>query len=154
ALVQEKLTGIPISNIKLLKEHKINLKRLAEIGVEIFFTQVFRDCFFHADMHPGNIWVSTNNPDNPKYIGLDFGIVGTLDSTNQYNLAENFLAFFNNDYRKVAELHINSNWVPANTRVDEFESAIRTVCEPIFAKPLNEISFGKTLLNLFQTAKK
>jgi ubiquinone biosynthesis protein len=154
ALVQEKLNGIPISNIAMLKAHNISLKRLAEVGVEIFFTQVFRDCFFHADMHPGNIWVCPKNPSQPQYIGLDFGIVGTLDSNNQYYLAENFLAFFNHDYKKVAELHINSGWVPADTRVDEFEAAIRTVCEPIFCKPLHEISFGKTLLNLFQTARK
>jgi ubiquinone biosynthesis protein len=154
ALVQERLRGIPISDIALLKKHNINLKRLAEVGVEIFFTQVFRDCFFHADMHPGNIWVALHSSDNPQYLGLDFGIIGTLDTNNQYYLAANFLAFFNHDYRKVAELHINSGWVPANTRVDEFEAAIRTVCEPIFAKPLNEISFGKTLLSLFQIAKR
>ena len=151
-LVQERIYGIPISDIAALKQHNINLKVLAERGVEIFFTQVFRDCFFHADMHPGNIFVSPNNPDNPQYLGVDFGIMGTLNPFDQRYLAENLLAFFNRDYQRVAELHVESGWVPANTPVDQFEAAIRTVCEPIFERPLKDISFGQLLLQLFQTA--
>lgn len=151
-LVQERIYGIPISDIAALKQHNINLKVLAERGVEIFFTQVFRDCFFHADMHPGNIFVSPHNPDNPQYLGVDFGIVGTLSPFDQRYLAENLLAFFNRDYQRVAELHVESGWVPANTAIDQFEAAIRTVCEPIFERPLKDISFGQLLLQLFQTA--
>ncbi|MFM8453866.1 MAG: ubiquinone biosynthesis regulatory protein kinase UbiB [Gammaproteobacteria bacterium] len=153
-MVSEKITGIPVSNIEALKQAKINLKSLAERGVEIFFTQVFRDCFFHADMHPGNVWVNPVNPDQPQYMALDFGIMGSLSPHDQNYLAENLLAFFNRDYRKVAVLHVESGWIPRNTRIDEFEMAIRTVCEPIFAKPLAEISFGRTLLGLFQTANR
>ena len=153
-MVQERVYGVPISHIDTLKERNVNLKRLAEIGVEIFFTQVFKHSFFHADMHPGNILVDTTEPENPQYIGIDFGIMGTLAPDDQRYLAENFLAFFNHDYRRVAELHIQSGWVPANTRIDEFESAIRSVCEPIFARPLKEISFGQLLLRLFQTARR
>ncbi|WP_292360251.1 MULTISPECIES: ubiquinone biosynthesis regulatory protein kinase UbiB [unclassified Methylophaga] len=153
-LVQERVFGAPISNIALLKQHNINLELLATIGVEIFFTQVFRHSFFHADMHPGNILVDVNNPQLPRYIAIDFGIMGTLSPDDQRYLAENFLAFFNHDYRRVAELHIQSGWVPAETRMDEFESAIRSVCEPIFARPLKEISFGQLLLRLFQTARR
>ena len=153
-LVMERIYGIPVSNIAELKGHNTNLKKLAERGVEIFFTQVFRDCFFHADMHPGNVWVDITQPTNPRYIALDFGIMGTLSPNDQRYLAENFLAFFKRDYKRVAELHIESGWIPASTRVDEFESAIRAVCEPIFEKPLKEISFGKTLLRLFQTASR
>jgi ubiquinone biosynthesis protein len=153
-LTLERIYGIPVSNIKELKAQKTDLKCLAERGVEIFFTQVFRDCFFHADMHPGNVWVSLETPSNPKYMALDFGIIGTLGPQDQHYLAENFLAFFKRDYRRVAELHVESGWVPKNTRVDEFESAIRCVCEPIFEKPLKDISFGKTLLRLFQTARR
>lgn len=153
-LTMERIYGIPVSNIKELKAHNIDLKRLSERGVEIFFTQVFRDCFFHADMHPGNVWVSKETPHDPKYLALDFGIIGTLGPQDQHYLAENFLAFFNRDYRRVAELHVESGWVPKGTRVDEFESAIRCVCEPIFEKPLKDISFGKTLLRLFQTARR
>ncbi len=152
-LAQERLTGITIANIKEMHNNKVDLKKLAEKGVEIFFTQVFRDSFFHGDMHPGNVWVNIENPNNPQYLSLDFGIMGTLDKESQHYLAANFLAFFENDYKKVAELHINSGWVPSDTVVSEFEAAIRTVCEPIFAKSLNEISFGKTLANLFHTAK-
>jgi len=151
-LTLERVYGIQVSNIKQLKANNTDLKLLAERGVEIFFTQVFRDCFFHADMHPGNVWVSTENPSNPKYMALDFGIIGTLGPQDQHYLAENFLAFFKRDYRRVAELHVESGWVPKHTRIDEFESAIRCVCEPIFEKPLKDISLGKTLLRLFQTA--
>lgn len=153
-LVQERVFGAPISNIALLKQHNIDLELLATIGVEIFFTQVFRHSFFHADMHPGNILVDVSNPQLPRYIAIDFGIMGTLSPDDQRYLAENFLAFFNHDYRRVAELHIQSGWVPAETRMDEFESAIRSVCEPIFARPLKEISFGQLLLRLFQTARR
>ena len=153
-LVQERVYGIPIGDIEALKAKNVNLARLAEIGVEIFFTQIFKHSFFHADMHPGNIMVDATDPDNPKYIAIDFGIMGTLAPDDQRYLADNFLAFFNHDYRRVAELHIQSGWVPAGTRLDEFEAAIRSVCEPIFAKPLKEISFGQLLLRLFQTARR
>ena len=153
-MVQERVYGVSISHIDTLNELGVNLKRLAETGVEIFFTQVFKHSFFHADMHPGNILVDTTEPENPQYIGIDFGIMGTLAPDDQRYLAENFLAFFNHDYRRVAELHIQSGWVPIDTRVDEFESAIRSVCEPIFARPLKEISFGQLLLRLFQTARR
>lgn len=153
-LVMERIHGIPISDIDSLRKHGINLKALSERGVEIFFTQVFRDCFFHADMHPGNLFVDPHRPDEPRYLGVDFGIMGSLSSADQRYLAENLLAFFNRDYRRVAELHVQSGWVPANTRVDAFEAAIRTVCEPIFERPLSEISFGQMLLKLFQTARR
>ena len=153
-LVQERIYGIPIGDIAQLKANKVNLQKLAEIGVEIFFTQAFKHGFFHADMHPGNIMVDIADPENPHYIAVDFGIMGTLSPSDQSYLADNFLAFFNNDYRKVAELHVQSGWVPADTRIEEFEAAIRSVCEPIFAKPLNEISFGQVLLRLFQTARR
>ncbi len=149
-LVMERIHGIPISQIDALRAAGIDLKTLAEQGVEIFFTQVFRDSFFHADMHPGNIFVSPEG----QYIAVDFGIMGVLSATDQRYLAENFLAFFNRDYRRVAQLHIDSGWVAKDTRVDEFEAAIRTVCEPIFDKPLAEISFGQVLLRLFQTARR
>lgn len=149
-LVMERIYGIPVGNINELREANVDFKVLAERGVEIFFTQVFRDNFFHADMHPGNIFVQA--PD--KYIAVDFGIVGTLSASDQRYLAENFLAFFNRDYRRVAEMHLESGWVPAHTRVEEFESAIRSVCEPIFDKPLKDISFGLLLLRLFQTARR
>jgi ubiquinone biosynthesis protein len=153
-LVQERIYGMPISDVKGLKAKGVNMARLAEIGVEIFFTQVFRHSFFHADMHPGNIMVDINDPENPRYIAVDFGIMGTLSPDDQRYLAENFLAFFNHDYHRVAELHIQSGWVPAYTRLDEFEAAIRSVCEPIFARPLKDISFGQLLLRLFQTARR
>jgi len=153
-LVQERIYGIPIGDIAQLKANNVNLQKLAESGVEIFFTQAFKHGFFHADMHPGNIMVDINDPENPHYIAVDFGIMGTLSPNDQSYLADNFLAFFNNDYRKVAELHVQSGWVPADTRIEEFEAAIRSVCEPIFAKPLNEISFGQVLLRLFQTARR
>lgn len=153
-LVMERVRGIPIGDIEALHRAGINLKRLSERGVRIFFTQVFRDSFFHADMHPGNIFVDVSIPHEPSYIAVDFGIMGTLSPVDQHYLAENFLAFFQRDYRRVAELHIESGWVPAGTRVDEFESAIRTVCEPIFDRPLKDISFGGFLLTLFQTARR
>lgn len=151
-LVMERIYGIPVSNLKALQQHGVDFKELAERVVKIFFTQVFRDCFFHADMHPGNLLVCVDNPKKPRYIAVDFGIIGTLGPEDQRYLAENFLAFFKRDYRRVAELHIESGWVSNKTRVDEFESAIRTVCEPIFERPLQDISFGQTLLHLFQTA--
>jgi len=153
-LVMERIYGIPIRNIDELKANNTDMKRLAELGVEIFFTQVFKHNFFHADMHPGNIFVDIYDPENPKYIAVDFGIVGTLNSVDKRYLAENFLAFFQRDYHKVARLHVESGWVPAGTRVDEFESAIRSVCEPIFERPLKDISFGQLLLRLFQTARR
>ncbi|WP_342227698.1 ubiquinone biosynthesis regulatory protein kinase UbiB [Rickettsiella endosymbiont of Rhagonycha lignosa] len=153
-LVMERIYGISISDISTLKKQGINLKKLAERGVEIFFTQVFRDCFFHADMHPGNIFVSPKNKENPQYLGVDFGIMGSLSPDDQRYLAENLLAFFNRDYRRVAQLHVESGWVAENTRINEFEAAIRTVCEPIFERPLKEISFGQLLLRLFQTARR
>ena len=153
-LVQERIYGIPIGDIEQLKAKNINLERLAEIGVEIFFTQAFKHGFFHADMHPGNIMVDDSDPENQRYIAVDFGIMGTLSPDDQSYLADNFLAFFNHDYRRVAELHVQSGWVPEDTRIEEFEAAIRSVCEPIFARPLNEISFGQLLLRLFQTASR
>lgn len=153
-IVMERIYGIPVSDIKALKAQNTNLKLLAERGVEVFFTQVFRDSFFHADMHPGNIFVSFEHPHNPKYIGIDYGIVGTLGKEDKRYLADNFIAFFNRDYRKVAELHVDSGWVPADTNIDDFEMAIRTVCEPIFQKPLADISFGNVLLQLFNTARR
>jgi ubiquinone biosynthesis protein len=149
-MVMERIHGIPVGEIEQLKVGGANFKVLAERGVEIFFTQVFRDNFFHADMHPGNIFVDL--PD--KYIAVDFGIVGSLSLSDQRYLAENFLAFFNRDYRKVAQMHVESGWVPSSTRIEEFESAIRSVCEPIFEKPLKDISFGQLLLRLFQTARR
>ena len=153
-LVTERIFGIPIAQVDRLKAEHVNLKVLAEQGVEIFFTQVFRDCFFHADMHPGNIFVDARNPDKPIYCAVDFGIMGTLNAEDQHYLAANFLAFFKRDYTKVAQLHVESGWVPPDTRIDAFESAIRTVCEPIFEKPLKEISFAQTLVRLFQTARR
>ncbi|MCG9598958.1 ubiquinone biosynthesis regulatory protein kinase UbiB [Vibrio sp. Isolate25] len=153
-MVSERIYGIQVSDIEGLKANGTNMKLLAERGVSVFFTQVFRDSFFHADMHPGNVFVSPEHPHNPRWIGLDCGIVGTLNSEDKRYLAENFLAFFNRDYRRVAELHVESGWVPRETNIDEFEFAIRVVCEPIFAKPLCEISFGHVLLNLFNTARR
>jgi ubiquinone biosynthesis protein len=149
-MVMERIYGIPISDVDELKRQGVDLKHLAERGVEIFFTQVFTHSFFHADMHPGNIFVSPEG----RYIAVDFGIMGTLSPIDQHYLAENFVAFFKRDYRRVAELHVQSGWVPAGTRVEEFEAAIRTVCEPIFERPLKDISFGQLLLRLFQTARR
>lgn len=153
-LVMERIHGIPIHNIPALKASGINMKKLADRGVELFFTQVFRDSFFHADMHPGNIFVSTENLNDPKIIVVDFGIVGSLNTKDQRYLAENMLAFFKRDYQKVAELHVASGWLPPDTRIDQFEGAIRAVCEPIFERPLKDISFGQLLLRLFQTARR
>ena len=149
-MVMERIHGTVISDIAALRDKGIDLKQLSERGVEIFFTQVFKHNFFHADMHPGNIFVE----DGGRYIAVDFGIMGTLSPDDQRYLAENFLAFFNRDYNRVAKLHIESGWIPRTTRVDEFEAAIRSVCEPIFERPLKEISFGNLLLRLFQTARR
>lgn len=153
-LVMERIYGIPVTDMTALADQRTNMKLLAERGVEIFFTQVFRDSFFHADMHPGNIFVSTQTPWSPQYIAIDCGIVGSLTDEDQDYLARNLLAFFKRDYRKVAQLHIDSGWVPADTQVNELEAAIRTVCEPIFEKPFKDISFGQLLLRLFQTARR
>ncbi|MEN8214660.1 MAG: AarF/UbiB family protein, partial [Pseudomonadota bacterium] len=149
-MVLERIYGTRVSDVETLKARGVSMRVLGVRGVEIFFTQVFRDNFFHADMHPGNIFVE----DSGRYISVDFGIMGTLTQDDQRYLADNLLAFFNRDYRRVAELHIESGWIPSGTRVDEFESAIRTVCEPIFNRPLSEISFGHFLLKLFQTARR
>ena len=146
--------GTPVSQIDLLRDKGINITKLAHDGVEIFFTQVFRDGFFHADMHPGNIQVATEGIDKGKYIALDFGIMGTLNDTDKYYLARNFLAFFNRDYRDVAVAHIESGWVPQDTNIEELEINIRAICEPIFNKPLKDISFGRTLLSLFQMSRR
>lgn len=153
-LVQERIFGTPISDMDALHAAGANIQRLAENGVEIFFTQVFRHNFFHADMHPGNIFVITTDPDRPKYAAVDFGIVGTLSPEDQRYLAENFLAFFDRDYHRIAKLHIDSGWVPAGTRIDQLETAVRTVCEPIFNKPLAEISFAQLLMRLFRVAQR
>ncbi|HUL10615.1 MAG TPA: ubiquinone biosynthesis regulatory protein kinase UbiB [Methylococcaceae bacterium] len=149
-MVMERIHGIPVGDVARLKREGIDLKLLAERGVEIFFTQVFRDNFFHADMHPGNIFVAPA----AKYIAVDFGIVGSISRADQHYVAENLLAFFKRDYRRVAEMHVESGWVPADTRIEEFESAVRSVCEPIFEKPLKEISYGHLLLRLFQVARR
>ena len=153
-MVMERIHGIPVDDMQALRAANVNIPKLAANGVEIFFTQVFRDNFFHADMHPGNIFVDATNPAEPRYAAVDFGIVGTLDERDRRYLAENFLAFFERDYYRVAKLHVDSGWVPAGTRVDELESAIRTVCEPIFSKPLKEISFGQVLLQLIAVARR
>ncbi|MEH6627605.1 MAG: ubiquinone biosynthesis regulatory protein kinase UbiB [Motiliproteus sp.] len=153
-LVMERIHGVPVSDIDALGRQNTNFKLLAERGVEIFFTQVFRDSFFHADMHPGNIYVSYDHPEDPQYIALDFGIVGSLTPEDQNYLARNLLAFFTRDYKQVAQLHIDSGWVPPDTNVNDFETAIRSVCEPVFEKPLKDISFGQVLLGLFQTARR
>ena len=151
-LVMERIHGIPVTNIDELNKAKIDLKKLAETGVDIFFTQVFEHNFFHADMHPGNIFVSRENPNNPQYIAIDCAIIGSLSDDDQEYLAKNLLAIFKRDYRRVAELHVECGWVPKETRVPEFESAMRSVCEPIFEKPLKDISFGQLLAQLFRTA--
>lgn len=153
-LVQERIYGIPISDMNSLRAAGTDIQLLAENGVEIFFTQVFRHNFFHADMHPGNIFVQIDDPQKPRYAAVDFGIVGTLSPSDQQYLAGNFLAFFDRDYYKIAKLHLDSGWVPAGTRIDELESAIRSVCEPIFNKPLSEISFAQVLIRLFETARR
>lgn len=153
-MVQERIDGIPIRDIEQMHRIGVDMKKLAEHGVEIFYEQVFRHNFFHADMHPGNIFVSRERPDHPQYIAVDFGIVGSLTDDDQRYIGENLLAFFQRDYRRVAQLHIDSGWVPRDTRVGEFEAGIRAVCEPIFEKPLAEISFGNVLLQLFQVARR
>lgn len=148
-MVMERVKGIPISHVETLKEQGIDIPQLARVGVEIFFTQVFRDGYFHADMHPGNIFVGQDG----RYIAVDFGIMGTLSDEDKNYLAQNFLAFFRRDYGRVAQAHVEAGWAPKNTRVDDFEAAIRAVCEPIFDKPLKEISFGRVLLQLFQASR-
>ncbi len=153
-MVQEKITGVPIGQIDRLKELGVDMKLLAHRGVEIFFTQVFRDSYFHADMHPGNIFVNCDDPQDPTYIAIDCGIMGTLNESDKRYLAQNFVAFFNRDYKQIAELHIQSGWIAASVSVEQFESAIRTACEPIFGKSLEEISFGHFLVQLFQTARR
>jgi ubiquinone biosynthesis protein len=153
-MVMERVRGVLISDMAELQRRGANIQRLAENGVEIFFTQAFRHNFFHADMHPGNIFVLLDDPQQPRYAAVDFGIVGTLDPRDQHYLAENFLAVFDRDYRRVAVLHVESGWVPASTRIDEMESAVRTVCEPIFDKPLKDISFGTILLRLFEISRR
>jgi ubiquinone biosynthesis protein len=153
-MVMERVQGVLVNDVAELQRRGANIQRLAENGVEIFFTQAFRHNFFHADMHPGNIFVLLDNPDQPRYAAVDFGIVGTLAPRDQHYLAENFLAFFEHDYRRIAQLHIDSGWIPAHVRVDELESAVRTVCEPIANKPLREISFGQVLISLFEAAQR
>lgn len=153
-LVMERMTGVPINQIENLKEANIDFKKLAREGIEIFFTQVFRDGFFHADMHPGNIQVSIHEKSFGRYIALDFGIIGSLSDYDKNYLAQNLLAFFNRDYHRVAALHIESGWVPINTRVEELEGAVRAVCEPYFDRPLKDISLGQVLLRLFQTSRR
>ena len=153
-MVMERIYGIPISDIDALKAQNTNFQLLAEHGVELFFTQVFDHNFFHADMHPGNIFVSTVNPSQPQYIAVDCAIVGSLSREDQYYLARNLLAIFRQEYRQVAELHVSCGWVPADINIADFEAAIRTVCEPIFERPLSKISYGEILLKLFQTARR
>ena len=148
-MVMERMDGLPVNHVDALRAAGIDLPTLAANGVEIFYTQVFRDGFFHADMHPGNVQVAADG----RYIALDFGIMGTLTDSDKHYLAQNFIAFFQRDYKRVAEAHIESGWAPANTRVDELEAAIRAVCEPIFDRPLREVSFGRVLLRLFQTSR-
>jgi ubiquinone biosynthesis protein len=153
-IVMERMKGIPISQVERLREAGVDIPQLARDGVTIFFTQVFRDGFFHADMHPGNIQVSIDPVTFGRYVSLDFGIVGTLTEFDKEYLAQNFTAFFRRDYKRVAELHIESGWVPPQTRIDELESAIRAVCEPYFDRPLKEISLGMVLMRLFQTSRR
>jgi ubiquinone biosynthesis protein len=153
-MVMQRMHGIPIGQVERLRQAGVDFKRLSRDGVTIFFTQVFRDGFFHADMHPGNIQVSVEPATFGRYIALDFGIVGTLTDSDRDYLAQNFLAFFRRDYKRVAELHVESGWVPPATRIDSLESAIRTVCEPLFARPLKDISLGQVLLRLFQTSRR
>lgn len=152
-LVMERVFAVSIGDIDTLRANNVNLKELAARGVTIFFTQVFYHQYFHADMHPGNVFVDISDPEKPKYVAIDFGIMGSLNNQDQYYLAENFLAFFNRDYRRVAQLHIDSGWVPSYVKVTDFEAAIRKASEPIFGKPLKDISFAQFLLTLFQTAR-
>jgi ubiquinone biosynthesis protein len=151
-MVMERVSGLPVGDVENLRKHGVNLKKLARRGVRVFYTQVFRDNLFHADLHPGNILVDASNPDDPTYIAMDFGIVASLSTEDLYYIAENFKALFNQDYRRVAALHIDAGWVPATTRLEELESAVRSVGEPNFTRPLNEVSFGKVLFDLFQVA--
>ncbi len=151
-LVMERVSGIPISDMQRLREAGVNLERLAKMGIRVFYTQVFRDNLFHADMHPGNILVDVSDPENASYIALDFGIVASLTPKDLYYISENFQALFNRDYFRVAQLHIDAGWVPHDTRVDELEASVRAVGEPSFSRPLNEISFGNLMLKLFQVA--
>lgn len=153
-LVMEYVDGVPISDLKTMRAKKVNMQRLADIGTEIFYTQVLRDSFFHADMHPGNILVDLKDPENPRYLGIDFGIMGSLVDNDLYYLAHNLLAFFERDYRKIAVLHIESGWVNKNTNVIALETAVRTVCEPVFDRMLGEISVAKVLITLFAIARK
>ncbi len=151
-MVMERVSGLAVGDIENLKKHGVNLKKLARRGVRVFYTQVFRDNLFHADLHPGNILVDASIPDDPTYIAMDFGIVASLSGKDLYYIAENFKALFNQDYRRVAALHIDAGWVPADTRLEELEAATRSVGEPNFTRPLNEVSFGKVLFDLFQVA--
>jgi len=151
-LVLERIRGVPVNDIEQLKSLGVDLERLAKRGIRVFYTQVFRDNLFHADMHPGNIFVDASNPANASFIALDFGIVASLTPKDLYFITENFVALFNRDYFRVAQLHIDAGWVPSDTRVDELEAAVRAVGEPTFARPLNEISFGQLMLKLFQVA--
>ncbi|HKX54772.1 MAG TPA: AarF/UbiB family protein, partial [Xanthomonadales bacterium] len=151
-LVLERIRGVPVNDIDQLKALGVDLERLAKRGIRVFYTQVFRDNLFHADMHPGNIFVDVSNPDDASFIALDFGIVASLTPKDLYYITENFLALFNRDYYRVAQLHVDAGWVPPDTRVDELEAAVRAVGEPNLARPLNEISFGRLMLKLFQVA--
>jgi len=153
-IVMERMSGIPVSQIDRLRAAGIDIKKLSADAVEVFFTQALRDGFFHADMHPGNIYVGDQGEDFGRWIALDFGIVGTLSDNDKNYLAQNFLSFFRRDYKRVAELHVESGWVPPSTRVDELESAIRAVCEPIFDRPLKDISFAQVLLRLFEASRR
>ncbi len=152
-MVMERVSGVPVRDIAELKRRGVDLEKLAVRGIRIFYTQVFRDNLFHADMHPGNILVDTSNPEDPSFISLDFGIVGSLTPKDLYYIGENFLAIFNRQYRRVAELHVEAGWVPADTRIDQLEAAARTVCEPAFTRPLEEVSFAELVLNLFAVAR-
>ena len=153
-LVMERVSGVPVSDIDELKRQGVDLERLATRGIRVFYTQVFRDNLFHADMHPGNIRIDTTDPSDPSFISLDFGIVASLAPQDLYYIGENFLAIFNREYRRVAELHVEAGWVPADTRIDEMEAAARTVCEPSFTRPLEEVSFAELVVNLFQVARR
>ncbi|KAG1694929.1 putative protein kinase UbiB [Nymphon striatum] len=153
-MVMERIYGVPAGDIKQLHANGVDMKVLGERAVDIFFTQALTHNFFHADMHPGNIFIDISNPKDPTFIGVDFGIMGTLEAQDQRYLAENLHAFFNRDYKRVAEAHIESGWVPSDTKASEFEAAIRTVCEPIFQLADKDISYGKLLLRLFQTARR
>ncbi|MFN2333511.1 MAG: AarF/UbiB family protein [Wenzhouxiangellaceae bacterium] len=153
-LVMERVGGVPVRDIDELKRLGVDLERLATRGIRVFYTQVFRDNLFHADMHPGNIRIDVSDPADASYIALDFGIVASLAPKDLYYIGENFLAIFNRDYRRVAELHVEAGWVPADTRIDEMEAAARTVCEPSFTRPLEEVSFGQMVINLFQVARR